>query len=90
MVSALVTVATRSRRASRRLTTTIPRASASLQWLQVDDELIFALEGTVTNAAEFQFQAVRSHPIPWDSCIRTGSVEGPPLWNAQCISMFGP
>eukprot|EP00959_Pyramimonas_sp_CCMP1952_P012007 253580-Pyramimonas_sp.AAC.1 len=53
MVSALATVATRSRRASRyRLVTrgfgafdhlTIPRASARLQWLQVDDELIFAL-----------------------------------------------
>eukprot|EP00959_Pyramimonas_sp_CCMP1952_P021117 445036-Pyramimonas_sp.AAC.1 len=48
------------------------------------------MEGAVTNASEFQFQEVRSHPIPWDSCIRTGSLEGPPLWNARCISMFGP
>eukprot|EP00959_Pyramimonas_sp_CCMP1952_P290412 6074256-Pyramimonas_sp.AAC.1 len=62
---------------------TIPLASASLQWLQYNDELIFALmEGAVTNAADFQFQEVRSHPMPWDSCIRTGSLEGPPLWNA--------
>eukprot|EP00959_Pyramimonas_sp_CCMP1952_P228817 4784123-Pyramimonas_sp.AAC.1 len=59
----------------------MPCAAEAMRFSNVDPNLAYAvLEGYTNYMATLRFQETETSNIPWDSCIRTGSMEAPMLW----------
>jgi len=70
---------------------TIPCVAEAMKFSNVDPSLAYAvLEGYTNNMATLRFQEIETSNIPWDSCIRTGSMEAPMLWVLVSIMIFEP
>ena len=64
-------------------------AANALEQIGIQHQLAFALlESYLENEAEFRFQEISVAGVPWERCIRTGSLEAPALWIALSIVAF--
>eukprot|EP00959_Pyramimonas_sp_CCMP1952_P090196 1888131-Pyramimonas_sp.AAC.1 len=54
-----------------------------MKFSNVDPNLVY-------NMATLRFQEIGASNIPWDSCIRTRSMEAPMLWVLVSIKIFEP
>eukprot|EP00959_Pyramimonas_sp_CCMP1952_P062095 1297735-Pyramimonas_sp.AAC.1 len=62
-----------------------------MRFSNVDPYFAYAvLEGYTNNMATHRFQEIDTSNIPWDSCIRTGSMEAPMLWVLVSIMISEP
>eukprot|EP00959_Pyramimonas_sp_CCMP1952_P063591 1328913-Pyramimonas_sp.AAC.1 len=65
-------------------------ADRAMYDINVDPELAYAiLEQNADVTATFRFGPVESESLPWSSCIKTGSLEGPDIWNIVTIACLG-